>query len=152
MEDAMSQVLTNARVYLGTSTSSADKDFSSVCRSVKLSYTADLHDDTVMGMTAHSNIQGLYKWTAELELIQDYGSTTSPVAIDKTLFDLADNRVKFLFSVRPVNAARTSDNPEFSGPARIESYEPISAAVGDLLVTKVPIVSAGNLSRTVSAS
>lgn len=160
MANAAPVIFTGAQVFVGTSssvfaTSTAAPlaiDISTRVRSVRLSYTADEHDDTVMGLTSHSRVQGLFSWDVELECLQDFDSGGTPNSIDELFFDLLDNKVKFNVCVRPVAGVRSSDNPEYQGPVRVRSHDPVTGAVGDLLTTRIPLMSAGNLSRKTSGT
>jgi hypothetical protein len=143
----MDLIFKNAHFSLTTSTN----DLSAKVRSLRLSRTYDIHDNTRMGHTAHSRITGLEDWRAEVTFLQNFASTENE-PIDALLAAKVLAGVAFEIAMRPVNAARTSDNPEFRGNVVIESYEPMTGAVGDLLETTVPFLSAGNLSRLVSSS
>jgi hypothetical protein len=142
-----SVVFKNAQVLLVTTT----EDISDHVTRIRLNRTYDLHDDTRMGMTDHSRISGLGTWAFEFEVLQDFQSTGG--AIDKILNRIAAAGVPIKIAVRPYKGVdRSSDNPEYSGDAILESYTPMDGAVGDLLKTTVPFQSAGSLTRTVSTS
>lgn len=151
MANAAPVIFTNAYVQIATSTAIPNTAIANRVRSVRLSYTADEHDDTVMGLTSHSRVQGLFSWDVELEMLQDFESSSTGYS-DKKIFDLLDSKVKFMIGVRPFDAARSSDNPEYQGLVRVRSHDPMTGAVGDLLTTRIPLMSAGNLSRITTAS
>lgn len=146
-------IFNNAQVWLGTSTAmgstSGGLDISKWVTRVRLQRQFDLHDDTRMGHTAHSRIAGIEDWTAELEILQDFASTSidDTHGMDKLLASILGVRSRLC--IRPVSAARSSDNPEFDGPVMLEAYNPMDGAVGDLLKITIPFRSAGNLSRLV---
>lgn len=144
-------ILKNAMVVLGT----ASQDVSDHVTEVRLSQSWAEVDDTRMGVTAKSRVPGLETWDANVTLIQDFQSTGA--AIEKLLAQFALNSqqsapVAFPIRVRPVNANRSSDNPEWSGNVYMFGWSPISGAVGELLKNTVPFLSAGNLTRSVSTS
>ena len=158
----MSMVLTNAYVRLSTTTSSSAAivgttgdtgmiDISPAVMKVTMKRTFDQHDDTHMGLTAHSRIPGLESWEMTCELLQDYHSAAAP-PVDELLDSIISGRLKVLAAVRPINAARTTDNPEYWGPVRLFSHSPIDGSVGDLLKTPAALLSAGNLTRAVCAT
>lgn len=171
-----SVIFTDAQVLLATSTAAVGSsatatgtgattpfDLSDFVTAVRISYTADEHDDTVMGLTAHSRVQGLFSYDVELELLQDFTSTNvtrlnstghmSVTGIDKLFFDLIDNKAKVACFIKPVaSVARSSDNPEYHATVRVRSHQPMTGAVGDLLKTTVPLMSAGNLLRLVGTT
>jgi hypothetical protein len=150
-------IFNNAQVFLGTSsaigsTSAGVFDISTFVTRIRLQRQFDLHDDTRMGLTAHSRIAGIEDWTAELELLQDFASTSVAAAmgLDKLIASILGVRARM--AIRPVLAARSSDNPEFDGIVMLESYSPMDGAVGDLLKLTIPFRSAGSLTRTVAAT
>src|SRR5262245_18280390 len=165
-------IFNNAEVWLSTSTgifstttatsTSANGgmyDISMYVTRVRLQRQFDLNDDTRMGHTAHSRIAGLEDWTAELEILQDFASSGISTNVnngglatgmDKLIAGILG--VKCNLAIRPVAAARSSDNPEFQGPVMLESYNPMDGAVGDLLKITIPFRSAGNLTRITASS
>ena len=144
-------IFTNAYFAFATSTGAVTIDFSNHVQAIRLTFSADEQDDTVMGLTSHSRVQGLFSWTGEVDLLQDFESTGA-TAVDAKFFDLLNNKIKFNMAIRPFNAARSSDNPEYNGLVRVFQHNPLQGAVGDLLKITVPLMSAGNLNRTVTSS
>ena len=157
------QVLLSTGTAYGSSTTSTTLttlyDISDYVTRVRLQRQFDLHDDTRMGLTAHSRIAGIEDWTAELEVLQDFGSTTipfgltqfaAPTGIDKLIASILG--VKARMCLRPVDAVRSSDNPEFDGVVMLESYSPLDGSVGDLLKLTIPFKSAGSLNRWTSST
>lgn len=121
-------------------------NLSSYVRSVTLSYEADELETTAMSSTAaRTRIAGLISWQVELELNQDFAAG----AVDATLFPLI-GAAPFGVGVRPVNAARSATNPEYSGNAILTSYSPTSGSVGDLATTSATFMGTGALSRLTS--
>lgn len=153
-----SVVFTNAKVTLATSTGEPDHDISALVTSVELTRTYDLLDDTVMGETARSRKAGLETVTANVELVQRFSTSTSAglLNLDSLLQDLADRSSSgksFSLYIRPVNANRNASNPEYQMLAVLESYSPISGAIGEILKTTVPFQSGGgSLTRDASTS
>ena len=152
-------VMTNALVYLSSSTSltstAGATDVSDHVMKVVLTRKFDVQDDTHMGQTAHSRVQSLEDVSATVDFLQDFASTAGGVnqTIDKLLASMSNSGASRCYlAMRPVNAARTSDNPEYSMPVILQSYDPINGSVGDLLKTSVPFMSAGTLSRLTSSS
>lgn len=145
-------IFNNAQVFLATSTSATPFDISAFITRCRLQRQFDLHDDTRMGLTAHSRIAGIEDWTAELEILQDFASTSigATMGMDKLVASILGVRAQL--TMRPVNGARTSDNPEFTGSVMLESYSPMDGSVGDLLKLTIPFKSAGSLTRIASSS
>jgi len=143
--------LKNAMVIIGT----ASQDISDHVTEVRLDQSWAELDDTRMGVTARSRVPGLETWSATVTMIQDFQSTGA--GIEKLLATLVANSqsaspVPFPIRVRPVNANRSSDNPEWAGNVYLFGYQPINGAAGELLKITVPFQSAGNLTRSVSTS
>lgn len=134
-----SQVLTNAFVSLGGT------DVSTYVRSVTLNLGAELQDDTTMGDTARINKAGLTNWSIDLELQQDFADNL----IDEIIFGLV-GAASFAVIVRPTTSAVGTSNPNYTGSAVLENYQPFGQAVGELGTSTVTLRSAGALSRATS--
>lgn len=139
-------VFRNAMVIVGT----ASADISDHVAALTLNRRFRMLDDTRMGITAISRVAGNEEWSAELEIIQDFQSTGAN--IDGILWGLSQAQAAFPIKMRPVNAARTSDNPEYLGNVFMEALTPMRGPAGELLKVTVPFVSAGSLSRLVTSS
>jgi len=163
----MSQVWTNALIRVSTTSSTAAAvvgttttgavsegtgmtDISAYAGRCNLTREFDEHDDTVFGLTAHSRTPGLGSWGAELEMMQGFDAVG--VNVDRFLNDIIASRGRVWVSMRACNTARSSDNPEYYGLARIFSHTPFDGAVGDLLKTNPAFRSAGSLLRAVCAT
>lgn len=155
-------VLKNAMVLIGTSSghpwstsgsigSASPTDVSSAIRRVRINETYDLLDDSHMGLNSHSRIAGLIDWSMEFEMLQNFASTAA-VPVDKLFDAIYGNAQPIYVEVRPVNAARTSDNPARGGMVIMENFNPIDAEHGGLQVVNASFKSAGDLSRYVSSS
>lgn len=117
-------------------------DLSDHVRSVTLNYAAEMLDETAMGATTRARKGGLKDWSVEIEFNQDYAASE----VDATLFTLVGASSTII--VRPVNTGGVSaTNPNYTGAAVLESYPPITGAVGDLHVTSVTFQGNGTLSR-----
>jgi hypothetical protein len=147
-------IFTNGYVALTTST----QDISGLVTRLRLNRTFDEHDDTRMGLTDHSRVPGLGSWSFDIEAIQTFESTGSAfysTGLETSLDAILALKVgasAFTVAARPVNAARSSDNPEYRGSVRLFEYSPLDGQVGDLLKTPVRLLSAGSLTRITSSS
>ena len=56
----------------------------------------------------------------------------------------------FAIEVRPVNAARSTSNPAWTGQGSISSYNPVAGGVGEEQLAAVTIEAAGSLTRLTS--
>lgn len=119
-------------------------DLSDHVKSVTLNYASELQDDTVMGDTTRSRLGGLLDWSMDIEFAQDFATSK----VDATLFALVGTTfvVKLVASTDTVAAT----NPRYTGTCILESYPPLSGAVGDLAITAITLQSAGTLARETS--
>jgi len=112
-------------------------DLSQFVRSVTLSYEAETQDDTAMGDDTRSNIGGLFNWSAEVEMNQDFSSS----AVDDTLFSKVGSTGTI--KIRKDAGTVSSTNPTYSGDALLTSYPPIGGSVGDAHTTSASFVPGG---------
>ena len=147
-------VFTKAQVAIGPPASSSDvlgfstpgRNVSASVKSVELSRTFDMLDDTVMGETARSRKAGLEDVTATIEFVQTFEPQGSQVNIDKLLSEVADisqSGESVQVMIRPTSAIQSDTNPTYVFNAVLESHTPMSGAVGEILMTSVPFRSAG---------
>ena len=116
------------------------------CKSVAFSFNANMLDDTVMGYTVKSNHPGLFEWSLDIELLNDYAAGS----IDATMFALV-GAVAFPIEVRPTSAAVGVNNPKFTANGVLATYDPVNAKIGELATAKCSIKCAGgNLVRSVA--
>ncbi len=152
-----SEIFTNARVLVSTSTATGTRDLSNRTMKVGLTRDGDEHDDTVMGMTAHSRVIGLEKWSFKMDVIQSFSTTDqgeNTNSIFRELYNLRSSaQQKFLVNIRKTNGtARSASNPEWEGLCVLKNYDPLNGAVGDLLKTSIELLGSGNLSEYTSSS
>lgn len=117
-------VLKNAYVMINA------VDLSDHVKQVTLNYKAEQQDDTAMGDSGRSRLPGLLDWDADVQFFQDYAAGK----VDATLFPLV-GAAAFAVKIKAVNAAISATNPEYQGNAVLESYSPVSGAVGDNAMT-----------------
>ena len=72
----------------------SERNVSGSVKSVELSRTFDMLDDTVMGETARSRKAGLEDVTATIEFVQTFEAGGNQVNIDEMLSDIADTSQK----------------------------------------------------------
>jgi len=148
----MSVIYTNAKVLLSTSTAVGTRDMSNRVMKLELPRDADEHDDTVMGLTAHSRVIGLEKWSFKMTLLQafttgDGGENTNSILA--TTFTRSQSGLKSMISVSAFGGTSTvsASNPTWSGLVVLKNYSPILGGVGDLLKTDVEFLGSGNLTE-----
>lgn len=113
---------------------------------VTLNYASEMLDETAMGDDTRIRKGGLYDWSVDVTFHQDYASGE----VDATLFSLVGTTS--CIEVRPQNICSTTVNPRYTGIVILENYQPMGGAVGTLLDAPARFVSAGSLSRAVSAT
>lgn len=151
-----SVIFTTAQVLLSTSTALGTRDMSNRIMKVELTRDADEHDDTVMGLTAHSRVIGLEKWSFKMGMLQsfstsDQGENTNTIL--STVYDRSKTGAKSLISVKTFSTGLLGvGNPVFSGLVVLKGYSPIQGGVGDLLKTDVEFLGSGNLIESVTSS
>lgn len=152
----MPEILNNAYVLISTSTATGTRDMSNRVTKVTLERDGDEHDDTVMGMSAHSRVIGLESWQFNMGMIQsfstaDAGENTNKVL--RELYGVSKAGSKFLVTVRKHSTQLLGEgNPTWSGLCVLKNYNPLDGEVGDLLKTEVTFLGSGNLSESVTSS
>ena len=138
----------------------ADLDFSArnvsgSVKSVELSRTFDMLDDTVMGETARSRKAGLEDVTATIEFVQTFEAGGNQLNIDEILSEVAgvsQSGSSIRVMIKPTSGVASAANPIYLFSAVLESHTPMSGAVGEILMTSVPFRSAGgSLERLITS-
>ncbi len=130
-------VLTNAFITIGA------VDLSDHVRQLTLNYSADIEDSTAMSDLTHTRLGSLFDWSVDLEFNQDHASSK----VDVTLFPLVGTSVALV--IRPDAGVKAATNPEFTGNAILESYNPIQGSVGGIAIAPVTFQGNGTLARGV---
>jgi hypothetical protein len=117
-------------------------DLSSSVRSVTVTSTRPEIDVTSMGDAFQSFLGGIPDATIEVEFFNSY----DPAKTDAVNWPLVNSDTPFVVGVRPVNAARSSTNPEYqlSQALLLGDYNPISGNVGEAGMTTVTYRNAGS--------
>lgn len=130
-------VLKDAYVYVNS------VDLSDHARQVTLEYSADAVDKTAMGDMTHIRTGGLKDWRVTVEFYADEASSK----VAQTLFSLVGSTTSI--KIRPDKTAGLSaTNPDYSGTAYVESFQPVGGSVGEMNMSPVVFSAAGTLSRT----
>lgn len=152
----MSEIFNSAYVLISTSTATGTRDMVNRVMKVELERDADEHDDTVMGLTAHSRVIGLEKWQFNMSLLQSFSTTDAGEntnTILKEIYNTCKSGNKVLLTVRKHSTQTLGpNNPTWSGLVVLKNYKPLSGEVGNLLKTDVTFLGAGNLSESVTSS
>ncbi len=150
-----SEIFNNAYILISTSTATGSRDMSSRVTKVTLERDGDEHDDTVMGMTAHSRVIGLESWQFQMGMIQSFSSADgeNTNSLLRELYTTSKAGNKFLVTVRKHSTQLLGlANPTWSGLCVLKNYNPLDGEVGDLMKTDVTFLGSGNLSESVTSS
>ena len=128
-------VLTNAYVTVNA------VDLSDHVTSVTLDTGADDIDTTAMGATFKNRTGGLKEWSVQITFQQDYASAK----VDATIWPLLGSTTAV--QIKPVNAATSATNPQYSGSVLVSEYQAVGGSVGELATTSVTWPGAGTLTR-----
>lgn len=148
-------VLTNAGIWVGTGSASADRDISNRTRSITWTEEFDEHDVTVMGSTTRVRAIGLGESNIDIEVMQSYTTTDGGENIDSlldTLRDLSATGKAFLVRMRKTNAGKSSTNPEYSMLSVLSKRTIFDGEVGDVLMNPLTFLSAGDITRSAVSS
>lgn len=118
-------------------------NLSAKCQSINIDYGAEMLDDTLMGDTGRSRKAGLIDWSATITFIADYST------VDSALFPLVGSTA-FAVTFKPDGSSTGANNPQFTGSAVIETYNPITGTVGDLGTNPVTLQGVGVLTRAIA--
>lgn len=111
---------------------------------VTLTFEGESLDETAMGDTTRTMKGGLFNWSFEVEVHQDWAASN----IDSIMFPLVNTVVVVIF--RPDSAAVSATNPNYTGSALITGWPPLGNSVGELATSTISGVSAGALTRAVA--
>ncbi|HEV8642170.1 MAG TPA: radical SAM protein [Methylomirabilota bacterium] len=118
-------------------------DYSDHVKQVTLNFSAELQDSTAMGNTSRARKGGLKDWSMDIDFFNDWAAAQ----IDVNLFPLVG--VQTAIKARSSKtAAISATNPEYRGNGIIDSYPPLSDAVGTMATTKVTIKGSDGVALT----
>jgi hypothetical protein len=106
---------------------------------------ADMLDSSKFGDRAHAKTPGLLDSQLQIDFLQDFAASK----VHQTLFPLV-GAAPFTVAFRPVNAAKSVTNPEYTFQAILQNFDPSSGQVGTLLKTSVTFLSAGDVTRAIA--
>lgn len=121
-------------------------DLSDHCRSITISYNADMIDSSAMkATTPREFLPGLTNWTVAVEWEQDHAASK----VDATLFPLI-GAASFTTTMKATSSAVSATNPSFAGSTLLQDYNPIAGATGDHAVSSTTLQGTGALTRATS--
>lgn len=123
-------------------------DLSARVQSITINYSAEILDATCMSDTSRDKVVGYKDWSVDLTFAQDYIAPASN-AVDSTLFALVGAAATAIV-IRPDSAAKGATNPEFTGNAYVENYQPVHGDAGAIATAPVTLQGSGALGRAVA--
>lgn len=131
--------LQNAYILIGAS------DLSDHCSQVELEIEGDDLDATTFSTAGWSSkLGGLKSGTLNLTIKGDFAASN----VDSILWGFF-NTVQ-TFEIRPVNGARSTTNPAYTGNVLVNSLTPITGEVGDLVEFDLSWPTSGTVLRQTS--
>lgn len=132
-------VLTDVVVTLNTTNNISDH-----VASITLSTEVNEVTTTAFGDTAVTRVGGLKDNSVQLELHQDFASSS----IESIVYPLIGTVVPM--TVKPTSGAIASTNPEYQFNVLISSWSPVAGAVGDLSTVSVTWPISGAITKDVT--
>lgn len=109
-------------------------DYSTNVRKCEIQFKSEDKDTTTFGSGGwHERLQGLKSADIVLEFLQDFAAG----GIGATLMGYFLAGTPVSFEVRPVQAARSTSNPAFTGNVVPLTWTPLSGAIGDVAMVSV---------------
>jgi hypothetical protein len=129
-------VLTNAFVSI------AGINLSDHISSISLATQYDLVDTTQFGDTSKKMIAGLAANSVSFEFHQDFTAGS----VESVIYPLLGTATACI--VKPVDAARSANNPQYNFSVLISEWTPLNATVGDLTTASVTWPISGDVTKT----
>jgi hypothetical protein len=137
-------VLTNAYVLY------ASNDISQYVTSVALSTSVDVIETTGLGSSARTRVGGLFDNSLALEFNQDFADNALEELINGTSLATSTVGTTVAIEIRPVNTTVSASNPKFTFNALISEWQPLSAAVGELVSASVTWPISGAITKSIT--
>jgi hypothetical protein len=137
-------VLTNAYVLF------ASNDISQYVSSISLSSSVDVIDTTGLGSVARTRAGGLFDNQLTVEFNQDFADNALEELINGTSLATSTVGTSVAMEIRPVNTTVSASNPKFTFNALIAEWQPLSAAVGELVTASVTWPISGPITKSIT--
>jgi hypothetical protein len=137
-------VLTNAYVLY------ASNDISQYVTSVSLSSSVDVIETTGLGSSARTRVGGLFDNQLTVEFNQDFADNALEELINGTSLATSTVGTAVAMEIRPVNTTVSASNPKFTFNALIAEWQPLSAAVGELVSASVTWPISGPITKSIT--
>lgn len=109
--------------------------------SVKINAKVENKEATTFGQTWKVQRGGLKQGTVDLTFLNDFVAAN----LDEIMWGLLGTVVAF--EIRATSAARSTGNPAYTGSILIDSWEPVTGKIGDLVELSVSFPTSGTVLR-----
>jgi hypothetical protein len=123
----------------------AGVDLSARLQEIRFNRTREAIDATASGDLAHVSLGGLESWSLVAKFIQDYAVGM----VHRTLDPLVGSAGFTVMYKKDGTIPESDTNPQYSGTAILEGYNPVDATMGQLSTVSVTFRSAGDLTRDI---
>lgn len=137
-------VLTNAYITY------AGNDISTYVRSVSISTSVDSIETTGLGSLARTRVGGLFDNSISIEFNQDFADNALEELINGTSLATTTVGTSVAMVVKPVATTVSASNPSYSFNALITEWQPLSAAVGELVGVSVNWPISGAITKAIA--
>ena len=110
-------------------------DLSAYVSSCDPSFDVEIQDDTAMGDSSRSGAPGLTNWTMSVQFKNPFAASGP----DATIFSLV-GAAAFAVVWKPVNAATSTTNPQYTMQALVSKWAPVGGDVGSEGVASLELV------------
>lgn len=129
-------VLTNAYVSVN------GVDLSDHVASISLATQYDIVETTQFGDTSKRRVAGLADNSITLEFHQDFQAGS----VESVIYPLLGTATNCI--VKPIDAARSASNPQYSFSVLINEWTPLNGAAGELATASVTWLISGDITKT----
>ena len=130
-------VLTNAYVSIN------GVDLSDHVASISLATQYDIVETTQFGDTSKRRVAGLADNSITLEFHQDFQAGS----VESVIYPLLGTATNCI--VKPIDAARSASNPQYSFSVLINEWTPLNGAAGELATASVTWLISGDITKTI---
>jgi len=122
-------------------------DLSTYVKSITINFGRAELDKTATGDVGIARFSGLYDWSIDVELLQDF----TALKVDATVWALVAAGYGGTVSFRPSSDAQGATNPTFAGEGIIFNY-PLGLTHGEVAMTSFTITGADGAAMTRTAT
>lgn len=122
-------------------------DLSAYVKSITINYGRAEEDVTAAGHVGIARMAGLFDWSIDVELYQDFAA----VKVDATIAALVAAGYEGTVTFRPTSASQGATNPTYAGEGIVFNY-PITLTHGEVAMTSFTITGSNGAAMTRTAT